>query len=66
MQRSLSGIKPTATPHVGNHLGMVLPAIALQRDHDPVYFIADYHALTTMRDPQTLRKNCVGCYGTPE
>ena len=56
MQRSLSGIKPTATPHLGNHLGMVIPAIALQKDHDPVYFVADYHALTTIRDPALMRK----------
>ena len=47
MQRSLSGIKPTATPHMGNHLGMVQPAIALQRDHDPFYFIADENVLSS-------------------
>jgi tryptophanyl-tRNA synthetase len=56
-KRALSGIKPTSTPHLGNHLGMVLPAIALQETHDCFYFIADYHALTTVHDRQKLRQH---------
>ena len=54
--RSLSGIKPTGTPHLGNYFGMVRPAIALQETHDALYFVADYHALTTGRDAATLRR----------
>ncbi len=50
MKRSLSGIKSTGTPHVGNYLGMIRPAIDLQIDHEAFYFIADYHALTTEKD----------------
>ena len=42
--RSLSGIKPTGTPHLGNYLGMIKPAIQLQATHQTFYFIADYHA----------------------
>lgn len=53
---SLSGIKPTSTPHVGNHFGMILPAIALQDSYDCRYFIADYHALTTIHDAEKMRE----------
>jgi tryptophanyl-tRNA synthetase len=55
--RSLSGIKPTGTPHLGNYLGMIKPAIQLQETHETFYFIADYHALTSVRDPEQLREN---------
>ena len=55
--RSLSGIKPTGTPHLGNYLGMIKPAIQLQKTHETFYFIADYHALTSVRDPEQLREN---------
>jgi len=54
--RSLSGIKPTGTPHLGNYLGMIKPAIQLQKTHETFYFIADYHALTSARDPEKLRE----------
>jgi len=54
--RSLSGIKPTGTPHLGNYLGMIKPAIQLQKTHETFYFIADYHALTSTRDPGKLRE----------
>jgi tryptophanyl-tRNA synthetase len=54
-KRSLSGIKPTGTPHLGNYLGFLKPALKLQDTRDTFYFIADYHALTTMRDPARLR-----------
>ena len=54
--RSLSGIKPTGTPHLGNYLGMIKPAIHLQKTHETFYFIADYHALTTLHDPHELRR----------
>ena len=52
--RSLSGIKPSGTPHLGNYLGMIKPALKLQETHESFYFIADYHALTTLRDPGLL------------
>ena len=54
-KRSLSGIKPSGMPHLGNYLGMIRPAIDLQEDHEAFYFVADYHALTTVRDPEALR-----------
>ncbi|MBI3992004.1 MAG: tryptophan--tRNA ligase [Candidatus Lambdaproteobacteria bacterium] len=56
-KRTLSGIKPTGQPHLGNYLGMLKPALALQATHDTHYFIADYHALTTEHDPRVLRES---------
>jgi tryptophanyl-tRNA synthetase len=55
--RILSGIQPTGILHIGNYLGMMRPAIALQAQGETFYFIADYHALTTVDNPETLRAN---------
>ena len=55
--RILSGIQPTGILHIGNYFGMMRPAIALQAKGETFYFIADYHALTTIDNPETLREN---------
>ncbi|HUF33935.1 MAG TPA: tryptophan--tRNA ligase [Acidimicrobiales bacterium] len=55
MSRIVTGIKPSGTPHVGNYFGMIEPALGLAQGHDATYFVADYHALTTVRDPEELR-----------
>jgi len=55
MPRILSGIKPTGRLHIGNYFGMMRPAIGWQEKGDALYFIADYHALTTVTDPAKLR-----------
>ena len=60
MKRILSGIKPTGAPHLGNYFGMMKPAIELQSQGEAFYFIADYHALTTVREPQAMRDNTRG------
>lgn len=54
--RILSGIKPTGKPHIGNYFGMMRPAIEWQERGEAFYFIADYHALTTVFDPVKLRE----------
>lgn len=53
---ALSGIKPTGELHIGNYLGMIKPALDLAIDYQALYFIADYHALTTVRDRKTLNQ----------
>ena len=53
--RILSGIKPTGKPHLGNYFGMMRPAIAWQERGEAFYFIAEYHALTTVQNPAELR-----------
>ena len=55
--RILSGIQPSGALHIGNYFGMMRPAIALQAEGEAFYFIADYHALTSLQDPQALREN---------
>ncbi|PYI49268.1 MAG: tryptophan--tRNA ligase [Verrucomicrobia bacterium] len=55
--RILSGIQPSGPLHIGNYFGMMQPAIALQAEGEALYFIADYHALTTLRNAKTLRAN---------
>ena len=57
MKRILSGIKPTGAPHLGNYFGMMKPAIEWQERGEAYYFIADYHALTSVQDPAALREN---------
>jgi tryptophanyl-tRNA synthetase len=51
---SLTGIKPTGDLHIGNYFGAIKPALELAREYEARYFIADYHALNTMKDPQEL------------
>ncbi len=55
--RILSGIQPSGVLHIGNYFGMMQPAIALQSEGEALYFIADYHALTTVHEAATLRAN---------
>src|SRR6187401_3379720 len=55
--RILSGIQPSGALHIGNYFGMMRPAVALQAEGEALYFVADYHALTTLRDPEMLRAN---------
>ena len=55
--RILSGIQPSGRPHIGNFFGMMEPSIALQEEGEALYFIADYHSLTTISDPAQLRQN---------
>jgi len=56
VKTSLTGIKPTHLPHLGNYLGAIRPALSLVDQYRTLYFIADYHALTTVRDADELRR----------
>ena len=53
----LSGIQPTGRFHWGNYFGAIQQYIALQGNEQSFYFIADLHALTTIRDPKALEQN---------
>ena len=55
--RILSGIQPSGTLHLGNYFGMMKPAIELQEKGEAYYFIADFHALTTVHNGSALRAN---------
>lgn len=59
MSRILTGVQSTGTPHLGNLLGAIMPAIdmANQPENDSFIFIADLHSLTQIKDAVTLREN---------
>ena len=59
MARILTGIQSTGTPHLGNILGAIIPAIKLSENinNESFLFIADLHSLTQIKDAQTLRQN---------
>ncbi|MDR0562906.1 MAG: tryptophan--tRNA ligase [Spirochaetaceae bacterium] len=54
---ALTGIKPTGILHIGNYFGAIKPALALAQEYDARYFIADYHALNTVKNAQELSAN---------
>lgn len=55
-KRILSGITPSGVLHIGNYFGAIRQHIQLQQDNECFYFVANYHALTTIRDPEVLRE----------
>lgn len=59
MARILTGIQSTGTPHLGNILGAIIPAIKMAEkpENDSYLFIANLHSLTQIKDAQTLREN---------
>ena len=58
MKRVLTGIKPTGYAHIGNYFGAIRPAIELSKkeDYECFYFIADYHALTTLNSKAEMKE----------
>src|SRR5210317_2276993 len=59
MPRILTGIQSTGTPHLGNILGAIVPAIALSNEtnNESFLFIADMHSLTQIKDSELLKSN---------
>ena len=55
--RFLTGLQPSGQLHIGNYFGAILPAVQLQNKGEAFYFIANYHAMTTMASPDELRAN---------
>ncbi len=55
--RILTGLQPSGKLHIGNYFGAMEPAVQLQDQGEAFYFIADYHAMTSMSDVETLRAN---------
>lgn len=55
--RTLTGLQPSGKLHIGNYFGAMEPAVRLQDEGEAFYFIADYHAMTSSRDPIALREN---------
>ena len=59
MKRVLSGIQPSGSLHVGNYFGMMNRMIKYQDENELFSCIVNYHALTTINDPEVLRKNTI-------
>ncbi len=59
MSRILTGVQSTGTPHLGNLLGAIIPAIAMAKssDQESFLFIADMHSLTQIKDGEALKRN---------
>ena len=59
MARILTGIQSSGIPHLGNILGAIIPAIKLSKDpkNESLFFIADMHSLTTIRNSELLKEN---------
>ncbi|MEN8187778.1 MAG: tryptophan--tRNA ligase [Bacteroidota bacterium] len=59
MSRILTGVQSTGTPHLGNLLGAIIPAIEMSKNskEESFLFIADMHSLTQIKDAETLRQN---------
>lgn len=55
-KRLVTGFKPTGDIHIGNYLGVMKYLSDYEKDYDPFIFIADYHALTTMKDGKELKR----------
>ena len=55
--RILSGIQPSGALHLGNFFGMMKPAIELQEQGQALYFIANYHSMTSLFDAAQRRRN---------
>ena len=55
--RILSGIQPSGALHLGNYFGMMKPAIELQDQGEAYYFVANYHSMTSLFDPEERRRN---------
>ncbi len=56
-KRVLSGIQPSGVLHIGNYFGAIRQHILLQDDNECYYFVANYHAMTTIHDKKTLEEN---------
>jgi tryptophanyl-tRNA synthetase len=62
--RILSGIQPSGEPHLGNYFGAIEQHLRLQSEGDAFYFIADYHALTTVHDRKLVRDRTIDVAAT--
>lgn len=58
--RFLTGLQPSGQLHIGNYFGAIKPAVELQEKGEAFYFIANYHAMTTMESAEKLRDNTLG------
>ncbi len=59
MSRLFTGLQPSGALHIGNYFGALKPFVELSKEYDSFLMIADYHALTSLKDPQELHGNII-------
>lgn len=57
MKRILTGLQPSGALHIGNYIGALKPFLGLSEQYDSMLMVADYHAITTLKDAGELRRN---------
>ncbi len=58
-KRLLTGLQPSGNLHIGNYFGALKPFVDMYQEYDSHLMVVDYHALTTVRDGETLRRNTI-------
>lgn len=58
-KRLLTGLQPSGQLHIGNYFGALKPFLGLYEGYESFLMVVDYHALTTLKDPQVLRQNII-------
>ena len=58
-KRLLTGLQPSGTLHIGNYFGSIKPFLNYAGEYESFLMVADYHALTTLREPDVLRANII-------
>ena len=53
----LTGLQPSGDLHIGNYFGALKPFVDTYEDYQSYLMVVDYHALTSLKDPEALRKN---------
>ena len=59
MKKLLTGLQPSGALHIGNYLGALKPFVELAGEHESYLMVADYHALTSLKNPEELRGNII-------
>jgi len=59
MKRLLTGLQPSGQLHIGNYFGALKPFAEMYSEYESFLMVADYHSLTSLKDPQALRENIV-------
>lgn len=58
-KRLLTGLQPSGKLHIGNYFGALKPFVDMYEDYESHLMVVDYHALTTVREPEALRRNSI-------
>ena len=59
MQKLLTGLQPSGALHIGNYFGALKPFVDLYAEYESMLLVVDYHALTTLKNPEELRQNII-------